>query len=66
MSQLVLTKTYEWCAKYILISILNKLIDFKHLNFAAKSFHIHCTCSFITQDPFSKASTYSKNMYITC
>ena len=23
----------EWCAKYILISLLNKLVDFKHLNF---------------------------------
>jgi len=30
-----------WFAKYILISLLNKLVDFKHLNFAGKSFHIH-------------------------
>ena len=28
-------------AKYILISLLNKLIDFKHLNFAGKSFDVH-------------------------
>ena len=31
----------KWCAKYILVSLLNKLVDFKHLNFAGKSFHIH-------------------------
>ena len=33
--------TYERCAKYILISLLNKSVDFKHLSFAGKSFHIH-------------------------
>ena len=31
--------TYEWCNKYIFISLLNKLVDVKQLNFARKPFY---------------------------
>ena len=33
--------TYKQCAKYILISLLNKLVDLKYLNFIGKSFRMH-------------------------
>jgi len=48
-------------AKCILISLLNKSVDFKHLNFIGKSFHMDAV---ILQKIRLQNCIYSKNMHI--